>query len=373
MHYNQSSFIISSFLIATISQAMENTEKFNLYKIQEITAVENPRCVRYVKNNCVAISSSRECNILDLETKSLLCVNKLNNCWDYVNSPILEITRNKIISSIDKKITIYDMQVGKEICFMPKQQEAWSLAVNPHDDTIFLSYAREKTVLEYNYTNDSSQYIHSDEKNCWLIDIHPSKKIMCIANCLGDISVRSLNNLNERLKTITLPKPKQSIYNFCQFSRDGSYIVTGNKEKIYILDANKKTHACPLIKHLKNERFNAIAFHPDGSMLAALTTRNISSVDKKVVIHYWNLKTKKFIFTSPELDSNGGYDLSFSHDGLEVIVALEDKCVRTLVPFAIKEKGAYILLWLNQIKKQKNLPQDVITHCINIFLRSLNF
>jgi hypothetical protein len=85
------------------------------------------------------------------------------------------------------------------------------------------------------------------------------------------------------------------------------------------------------------------------------------------------LKTKELVYTSPELGSGCGYDLSFSDDGLEVIVALQDRCVRTLVSFAVKEKCTDILWWLHQIKEQKNLPQDIVSHCMHTFLRYLSF
>ena len=372
MQYNQYFFLAFYFLTAvTTSYGMKDRVPSYLNSFEEITIVKNPRCVRYITNDSVAISSPRECSLVDLETKAMLCINQKNNdTWSYVSFPLLQTNNKRVISFIGEKVVIYDMQTGAKKWFIPKEGEILALAVHPCNDTVFLSYAQTKLITKYNYLTDARKDVIIPGQSSLHMVIHPKKEIMCRVNFSAGIFLHSLGNLSEARKTITLPGVTSC--EFLQYSLDGSHIVSGNHEKLYVIDPDNKSDQNTSIKHLKNERFNAIAFHSK-DLLATLATRKTSKKDREVIIHYWDLQTKQLVHTSSALGVGRGYDLSFSPDGLEAIVALEDKCVRTLVSFAVNEKGTDLLWWLNQIKEQKSLPQDVVTHCMHTFLRSLSF
>ncbi len=370
MHYNQSFAITICFFIAiTESHGMENKNKFDLHKIEEITAVKFPRRVKYVSNDTIAINSLSRFNILDLETKATLCIDKRDHNREYVSFPMLYSNNKIIVSSTNEKLVIYDKQKNVTTCFIPMQNPIWGLAVHPSSNTVFLVSPQRKVLTKYNYVTNISKDVIILGESFSLIDIHPKKDIMCITRYSGNLSFHTLDNLKEPFKTITFARP--IIYLFCRYSLDGSRIVAGHNKTVYIIDPDKNAY-CSL-KPFKNERFNTVAFHPDGLTLATLATRKISKTDIKSVIHYWDLQTKECIYTTSALGDSYGHDLSFSPNGLEVLVALNDKCIRTLVPFAVNKKCIDLLFWLNQLKEQEKIPQDIVRYSINAFLRYLSF
>lgn len=371
MHYSQRLFIISYLLIAaTISHAMQDHLSSYLHSCQEITAVKNPKSVRYITPDIVAISSSNECSVVDLKTKLPLCINKVAQRWYYVDFPLLYTHNKKVISFIGQKVVMYDTQTSVKKAFLPQQEEIVALAVHPRNDEVFLSYANKKLITQYNYLTGTAKngvipghgYVH--------MAIHPTKEVMCRANCAGGIFVHSLDDFSKAHKIFALPRAR--VCQFLQYSPDGLRIVIGNHEELYVTDPDNKSDQNISLKHGQNEQFNAIAFHPQG-LLATLSTRKTVTRDKKVIIRYWNVHTGNILHTSSEWDSHGAHDFSFSDDGFEVIVVLEDKCVRALVPFVVKEKCIYLLFWLNKIKEQGTLSQDIVGYCIKIFLRYLSF
>jgi len=370
MHYNQSFAVIICFLIAVAtSHGMESENKFGLYKIEEITSVRFPRRIKYITNNTIAINGLGCFSLVDLETKAILCIHKRDNNREYVNFPMLYSNDKIIISSADEKLVIYDEQRNVKTSFTPRQNPIWGLAVHQSSDTVFLASPQRKVLTKYSYVTKVSTDIIIPGESFSLIDIHPKKDIMCIVRYAGTLSFHTLDNLKEPFKTITFVRP--IIYLFCQYSLDGSYIAAGHNKIVHVIDPDKHTYYS--LKPFKNERFNTIAFHPDGLTLATVATRKVSKVDVKAVIHYWDLQTEKCIYTMSELGAGYGHDLSFSPDGLEVIVALNDKCIKTLVPFVGNKKGKEILFWLNQLKEQKKIPQDIVKHSLDAFLRYLSF
>ncbi|HSC24885.1 MAG TPA: hypothetical protein VLB80_01540, partial [Candidatus Babeliales bacterium] len=187
----------------------------------------------------------------------------------------------------------------------------------------------------------------------------------------GNISLHKLDDTLSKFNTISLPKLR--CY-FCQYSPDGSYIVAGGDKKLFIIDTDAYSYKC--LENKDDEIYCNIAFHPNNLILAILSEKTVSlsrlCVYKQQIVHYWDIKTQKFIIANmPVLKSSCGRDLSFSPDGLEMVIVLEGKCVRAPVPSAVNEKICqYLLFILHQLIEDAKLPEDVMLYCGNILLKT---
>jgi hypothetical protein len=74
-----------------------------------------------------------------------------------------------------------------------------------------------------------------------------------------------------------------------------------------------------------------------------------------------------------ELDASGCRDISISPNGLEMVIAFRDKCVRTLIPFQIKKRYSYLFFVLNELKKQGKIPQDIMVYIMVTLLKYFLF
>ncbi len=372
MSYHKKFIINFCLLIAVaLSYGAENNKKNDFYKIQEIKIVPVPLAIKYISNNTVAINSVSLFSIVDLEAKTIMHIDNRYHNREYRNLPILYSNDKTIFSSTNKKLSIYDEQKNVKTHFISRKNSIQGLAIHPNSNTVFLCCPQRKIITKCNYRTRISEDVIIPGEGFSSIDIHPKKGIMCIARSSGNLSFHRLSNLQKSFKTITFIKPINTIYFFCRYSLDGSCIAVWDNEIVHIIDPDKNTY-CSL-KPFKNEIFNIIAFHPDSLTLATLAARNPLKADVKTVIHYWDLKTKECIYTTSELGDGYACDISFSPDGLEVIVVIKNKCIRTLVPFAVNKKCIDLLFWLNQLKEQEKIPQDIVRYSINAFLRHLRF
>jgi hypothetical protein len=208
--------------------------------------------------------------------------------------------------------------------------------------------------------------------------MHPKQETMCIADSLGNISLHTLDDLFSKPRIIHVFNKKLRHRFFCLYSCDGSYIVAGKESKLYIIDPDAKTNNHPRIKAKRDEMFKDIAFHPNGSVLAILCSKVMNPKSRNFCIinqfvRYLNIKTMQCVSESPLLKFNHSYNISFSDDGFEVVVALPDRCVRMHVPFAVKEKCIHSLCVLNQLKKLFNLPNDITRYCLNFLQETFKF
>ena len=376
MKYNLYFFIIVYFLIAVIpSHGMEQKNKLDLNSAQEVTGVKNARKIRYTRNHGIAVSSYNECRLINPKTKESRCIDYEMDFCRSKKTLALESIDNKIILLNGRGIMTYDMQARAK-GWSEERRDIRSISINAANNTIFACYAKYKHsgrdgIAIYNYILDKFTTISMPDKACALVATHPTKDIICIAHYLSEISLCKLDNLSEnnlpqaikKIETIFLVPFKQT--SFCQYNPDGSYLVAGNDEVISIIEPQAMGSD---LTSPQGERFKGIAFHPNGLVLATLSDRSVSSLQSVGVVHYWDLKTRQIFYSTPELPFGKAHDLSFSNDGLEIAVALEDKCIRTLVPFAVKEKCSYFFLVL-----QRKLPKCLAKHCIDIFLQNLCF
>ena len=312
--------------------------------IEEITVVKNPCAVRYCSKNRVAVGGSDGCTIIDLKTKkhTKLFTNNI------MNIEIIPASKN------NQEMVAYQERDDNKIK---------SFTCNPHDNTFFSCYGDTKLAIrKQNYITNSYKYIPVEGSFCQYMTIHPNEKTACIADYECRLSFYELDNLQSPLKTMEFSL--DTCWFFCRYSRDGSYIVAGDSNKVFIIDPHSNCDK-KLYLQFGQELLRNIAFHPNNSVVAILSKTN-SSIKKKQIVRYFDIKMKQFIDTPLEYEADESSDLDFSADGLELIVALEDRCVRTQVLFAIKEKS-YFWWVLKQLKEKEDLPQDVINYLLKTF------
>jgi hypothetical protein len=123
------------------------------------------------------------------------------------------------------------------------------------------------------------------------------------------------------------------------YSPDGSMLACYNYTKIFIMHIDRAVKQMLFEKDIwaKNQpNVQAIAFHPDGTIIAAL-------LDKMGVtyIDYWNIKDKRRITSTPVPTQSAkiiynlpkvSYSISFSPDGNTLIITMNNKCFSVEVP-----------------------------------------
>lgn len=382
MKYNHYFFIMVHFLtVATFSCAMEKENKWHI--TQEITDdIKNPRCVRYIgKDRIVGGGSNCDTIILDLKTKETQKISSLCH-WEKPSVSLLQYHQGKIVFTHHRTAKIHDAQTGQAENFLTIDAHIQSFVYCPDQNCLIIGYNKGKGgITKYNYVTSTIEEISIYGRFCEGMAIHPNKKTMCIKTDEA-ISLYNLSDLKNKIKTLQAYSIGGHI---CQYSPDGSYIVTGNGTHLFIIDPDKNNKIFPFLAAATDESFKNIAFHPKGSVLATLSQRqttkeNLSapfflqqSVHKSQVVRFWDLKTQKCIYTMPVFNVQDGYDLTFSEDGLEMVIVLEDTCVRVLVPFEVQKKCTYFLWALHQIAKESNLPDDAVHHCSKILWETIKF
>jgi len=366
MRYNKN-FIINFYFLTTValSCGAEHNKKNDFYEIEEIKAVDYLRRIEYISPNTVAITGSCGLYILNLHEKDLECISKKNFCAKYIYEPILRINNEKVISCIDEQVMIYDTKTYKKKILNHKSVD---LAIHPREKTIFLLHENRKVITTFNCISGITECIPTDETKCLCIDIHPKKEIMCrIYN--ANISFYPLNDLKKIIKTINFSEHDST---FCRYNTDGSFLAMGNKSSIYVINPDQETNDYQPIKQATQfEFFKKISFHPNG-WLAILLRIEAPKEKAGNVIYYWDLKKKEFVYTMSALGEWYCKDFSFSQNGLDVVVALYNKCIRTRVPFAVD--NAIKVLWrLNQLKAQEKISQDIVKYCFNLSLSRSSF
>jgi WD40 repeat protein len=368
MYYAKFIFSLIVYCLTIINlKGMDYNNKFDLTAMQEITAVETPRRVCYFSDKkLVILGENAESALLDLQTKKIQPLTKVREC--ILDFPILEKNNQKIIMAHNTSIIIHDERtnIKKLISTIPIQKmhrfvshpKIQSLVVHPINTVLFLCFGPKKAITKYDYVSDICEEI--SDQYCDIMTMHPKERIICIAEYSGKISIRKLDAITKTLSTIKLP---EKCCSFCKYSPDGSCIAAGNERALYIIDLHKGHTLYPVITFTGSEILDCMAFHPNGLLALLLVS------PQSAVIKYWNINTCESIYETQLGFSFQDYDICFSHDGLEVFVARADKCIRTLVPFAVKEKCSYLLFILNQLKEKNNLPEELAKYCMHILLR----
>lgn len=348
-----------------------------LYHVKTITAVKDPRRVRYLDNDRIVVGSSGcGLSIVNLKTNAVQKIN--DDCmWkDYLTPGCLQIHNKKIIWTHHTTISVHDAVTGKRQWFATTDGHIRSFACHPSDNSLYLCFGEKKSaVTKYDYITNQCTDIFVAQ-SCQVMSIHPKEKVMSIAG-FGSEGV-SLFQIPLHLgKKADICKKGSFI---CQYSPDGSHLVTGNSDHLTVFDSNYKKG--PEFLTDPHEFVRAIAFHPNHNVLAILSYFRAGTFLQEgpqryqhpQVVRFFNMNTHTLIEVLPALYTNvNSYDLAFSDDGLEMIVVLNDRCMRVLVPFAVKQKCIPCLWVLHQLAEQHSVPVDVVHHCGRVLLESYKF
>ena len=347
----------------------------DLRKIEKIPIFDDPLRARYVSPDVVVISDVNGCYLQNLKTEEINCIDDTRGCYR-LGTQQLECKNEKIFVSNYRRIMIYDTQTNKVDWSTRRKRFTESVAWDHAHNIVFICYGDAKRkITTYDYATNIHKDIAMKDKACRLMTIDSDKQIMCISDNTNTISFHALDNLALVRKAIVLPDDGKR-YIFCQYSPDGGYVISGNKKKLYILDSQDKKDIYLCLDVADGEEFNRIAFHPNKSVLATSNTLYAPSNfhgGRQQLIRYWDLKTQQCIYKTSDLISMSCYDLSFSQDGLQVIAALDNKCIRMHAPLVMKDKCLYLLFILKQIYEKHNIPKDIIFYGKNLLWRSLHF
>jgi hypothetical protein len=337
--------------------------------LKEITAVKNPRQAFFITDHQIVINGESGCSIVDLTTNTE--IKKISD----TNNAYLAIHPNKSVFALThhNDINIYDAKTGTHRCdyyspFQPKLQTITSAVFNNSED-IFVSHKQDDKYCITHFIHQKNCYeppinetIIDCLKYCKKVDssegpslhniiCHPTKKnfVCLINNNTGYISITYDPHEDEHYEYGYHFRAANGKDLNSEYSPDGSLLACCNPQVFFIIDIKARTKDLMFINTKNKVVIQAITFHPEGSIIAALS-------DKEGVKHidYWDIKNKKIIMstTLPEMhntqslftsifsswfttkeDNPTNASLSFSPDKKNLMVIMENRCF--LMPVAL--------------------------------------
>jgi len=360
---------------------MENKKQLNVIEkkldiIGEITAVQRPFKIRSLGNNCIIIGEDECCIVDPINNQRIkkICNVIERSCWEWAVHP----NNKRVVFSHFNKATLYNVKKGQAEWSTVEAAYIQSVAFNPHDkDIFFCSRNQKSSITKYNY-HTKERFDTVTDREYHSMTMHSKEKIICLADCEGDISLYEFkDNLGLSL-TGGISLPIDIDYtSFCKYSPNDSCIIVGNDKKLFIIDLHDEGRVRKFLQCEKGESIKNIAINRNGTVLATLSKRIISIAQhdyEDLVLCYWDIKTRQLI---AQLSGVGdASDGDFFRDGLEFLIALRNKCIRTAVPFEVlyqfftKDELLYLLCVLNHIKDQGELTQDTVHYCMKNLLEN---
>ena len=405
MNYNFHFLVTIHLLIATtICSAMENKPII----VAEFST-NNPDYESFITDDHLVINNKKECKIIDLTTRKT--ITKIIN----TTSAKLSAHPNKNFFALSdtKKITIYDTKTGKEKwnILEDKNSAIHSCMFSPSDDTLFvwqIDYTPFYRLSAYNYRINKvllTKISTDSSLTPPCMDIHPKKPQLCLRHhastskeCYHQlVRVNSIKqndmidiydhdrgkSLYEKTKSLTAPS--NSIW-CVKYSPNGSLLATVSKLAITLINLTNGLAATLNQLPSYHDSFSSIEFHPNphSCVLVALLLTNCNHNDLKtpvdyyVILRYFDIHTKKII---SEISLSDIYPfcwvkkekvlLSFSPNGKNLMVNLNDRCVILEVPHNVIYQPMALnkLLLLYKILDQHNLPHDIMPLFLEAFKR----
>jgi WD40 repeat protein len=347
----------------------------------------------FVMSVCVLVQSL--CGMEDaqkLKVKSLNCIQRLCEVYCLTGSQIL-IRNNAgcsiIDSQLDQKITditphvysirvmpdkktmffccgntIYKYHIETRVCeyCIDIENSAYLVACNQYNSDLFLSIAEgggHKRLRRYDYGKkdygkDNIKY----EGSAAIFIMHPEKPIISMMH-KNEVSLYDAYNLKKKLKTFTLDKLiDRSALNKCFLA-----VINSNYNVISIIDLLKEENVGSFPILSPRNCITQFLFYLDEPILVTIS---FLIGEKQEILHYWDIRTKKSIYSMVFPGINNIFDLSFFSDGKQLVVAEKNGCSLYAVPFKvrcelIKEKLPLFLCVLRSaIEQQKQgVQQDV--------------
>jgi WD40 repeat protein len=330
----------------------------------EKEAIEHPRAIAFVDNNTVAVGGENGCAIFKSHSQQLIKKLTQNNIISLVaNKDIIAIIRRK---KLHTKLTVFDAVTHKkkwgkdtyhsQLTLNSAHETIVSCATYDTDIYHYKTQATKNTCLSffantapYNTTTchpTQNSLIYSIGTSLWIT--HPLKKQYNKDTKLHEFcplqNIGIHHNIHAVEGTACSPDGNKILFKYNKGWRNyASYFIydlTDTKEVAhYVLDSQK---------------YNAFAFHPTISLLAAL------SQDNKV--KFWDYTAHKLIATTDQLSNtiNPGesfrQQLSFSPDGSQLAVALPESWHILSTPHIQNKNYALILETL----RANCLPEDIV-------------
>lgn len=377
----------------------------------EITAVKNPHQAFFITNNQAVINGEGGCSIVHLQNNKE--IKKISDSDD----AYLAMHPDKSVFALahSDRLYIYDAHTGILRCdsFQLKLPNVTSAVFN-HSQDIFLSsknyngYYITRFIHAKNYYNppvnetiiDSLIPCNHMDHDSFLTNIicHPThQELIClICSATGHISIKNIDSLfvDDNLHRSQLNRLNGKHLNGA-YSPDGSILACYNPATFFIIDINTGEKEM-LLKIANKGMIRAITFHPEGSIITALSNKEeVTNID------YWDIKNKKIIMSTPLPEVHNTHNaqfslinpfswfttkennqinpsLSFSPDQKNLMVIMKNKCFLIPVSFEIRYrtdiKERILLYWLLKncnIDDNPVLPKELIQTITHIFLETL--
>ena len=363
---------------------------------------------------CVLVQSL--CGMEDaqkLKVKSLNCIQKLSEIYCLIGPQILirnnagcsiidsqlgqkitDITQHvyslKVMPDIyslkvmpDKKTmffccdnTIYKYHIETRVCESGINVEgaAYLVACNQYNSDLFLSIGKIggcNCLKRYdygkkNYGKDKLKY----EGNVARFIMHPEKPIISMMH-KNEVSLYDAYNLKKKLKTFTLDK----LIDRSALNKHFLAVINSNYNVISIIDLLKEETVDSFSILSTADCITQFLFYLDEPILVTIS---FLIEEEQEILHYWDVRTKKSIYSMAFPGINNIFDLSFFSDGKHVVVSEKNGCSLYAVPWTvryecIKGKLPLFLYALRScIDQQKQgIQQDVFQLLCNFLYKVL--
>lgn len=236
------------------------------------------------------------------------------------------------------------------------------VACNPYNSDLFLSTAEwgdRKRLRRYdynkkNYGKDKLKY----EGSAASFIMHPEKPIISMMH-KNEVSLYDAYNLKKKLKTFTLDK----LIDRSALNKRFLAVINGDYNVISIIDLLKEENVGSFSVLSKADCITKFLFYLDEPILVTIS---FLIGGKQEIMHYWDIRTEKSIYSMAFSGVNEILDLSFFSDGKQLVVSEKKGCFIYSVPWIVRYeliKGKlplFLCALRNGINQQKQgVQQDI--------------
>lgn len=282
-----------------------------------------------------------------------------------------------------KRILLYDAATGtlQKTSSIDYDPEYWDLTMYPTNNVILFWNTTNNAVAEWDYLANTLKNSTLDHVNqIRKIECHPTKEDYLVTNLFTGTMFFSKDKVEKIIGKILHPystySPNGSFIAWSTLNIPQSILVgTTTPYKNYIY--NMKYFKCNYIPKNKEEKIDAIEFHPNNKFLAISLTPNRR-------IEYFDIEEKK-VSAFSKIDSITPYDYSsiirFSRKGKRIAFTVLNDYFTKNIPFEViyESKAKKLLpyfLWIltnYNIDQHNSLPQDVIYLIIKKTLKTFKY
>lgn len=312
-------FSIYLFMFFTISVAMQPANMSN----QDVKSLNNPHSVYYLTNDSVLLNNPTGVFIRNLSLSGEKKLDTIFNVSNFFSSDNTFIQHNgeKIFVANGSNLMIIDRTkvTYDRFKFLPITSLKIGLS-----NTLWLTIDSSQYNYLVSYDYATEQFKEKKGIKCTeILDIDEEKQMVWIQDLDENISLYDLDTC-QKYNTIIMPNNQKIKKLNNQFSFDKCYLAGGDALSIYKAIIRKAT-CDPFIQASSDEQFKRMAFVPHKNILAVVSQFS----DTKSILRYWDFTQKqaKCPLATEQIDAIDCRDISFTPNGLEVIIAFRDKCI----------------------------------------------